>query len=60
MAGADRSGLISAVYLYKLKGKSPREASWQLSPLYGHVPLINPATKAMDDSFWGYVNSERN
>jgi protein tyrosine/serine phosphatase len=54
-AGADRTGLISALYCLVLEGKSAGESSQQLSIWYGHAPLIRPAVSAMDRSFIGYA-----
>ncbi len=48
-AGADRTGLASALYLYSIGDKN---ASRMLSIKYGHIP-IGP-TKAMDESFERY------
>ncbi len=48
-AGADRTGLVSALYLYSLGDEN---ASKMLSIKYGHIP-IGP-TKAMDESFRRY------
>lgn len=53
--GADRSGLVAALYVAELKGKSADEASEQLSLLYGHFPYLTSKTDAMDKSFWAYV-----
>ena len=56
-AGADRSGLIAAVYLFTIAGQRAEEASRQLSLLYGHFPYLLSKTGAMDRSFWRYVDS---
>jgi len=45
-AGADRTGLVSALYLYSIRDKN---ASRMLSIKYGHIPF--GPTKAMDESF---------
>ena len=55
-AGADRSGLVSALYCLAIKGQKPAEADRELSAWYGHVPLVRPRTIAMDHSFWRYVS----
>ncbi len=56
--GADRTGLVSALYLYSIKEKSAAEAGRELSMRYGHFPyLFWRDTKAMDDSFWRYVSN---
>ncbi|MFA5393595.1 MAG: dual specificity protein phosphatase family protein [Candidatus Ratteibacteria bacterium] len=51
LAGADRSGLVSAMYLYRFEGYSYEQARRQLSLIYGHNALLNPHTKAMDRAF---------
>lgn len=55
-SGADRTGLIGALYLYSIEGKSAESADRELSIFYGHVPyLFWRDTVAMDHSFWRYV-----
>jgi len=49
-AGADRSGLVSAVYLLEFEGYSYQKARRQLSFIYGHIPLLRPKTRAMDQA----------
>ena len=58
-AGADRTGLISAVYEFEVEGKTPQEADQQLAIRYGHFPYLTSKTSAMDDSFWSYVNGRK-
>jgi protein tyrosine/serine phosphatase len=55
--GADRSGLVSALYRFAIEGQKPDVADSELSIWYGHVPLIRPKVTAMDDSFWRYVSN---
>jgi protein tyrosine/serine phosphatase len=50
-AGADRTGLVSALYLYSIGDKN---ASRMLSLKYGHFPYLFSPTKAMDESFKNY------
>ena len=57
-AGADRSGLIAAVYLFKIEGQRAAAASHQLSLIYGHFPYLLSRTGAMDRSFWYYVGRQ--
>jgi protein tyrosine phosphatase (PTP) superfamily phosphohydrolase (DUF442 family) len=57
--GADRSGLVSALFLAEIEKRPADEAVSQLSILYGHFPYLMSKTRAMDDSFWAYVNSRR-
>jgi protein tyrosine/serine phosphatase len=57
--GADRSGLVSALFLAEIDKKPAGEAASQLSILYGHFPYLMSKTRAMDESFWAYVNSHR-
>jgi len=49
--GADRSGLVAAVYLANLRGVIVDEAAGQLSLYYGHFPWLTSGTGAMDESF---------
>jgi protein tyrosine/serine phosphatase len=50
-AGADRSGLISALYKLLIKKRPPEEAATQLSFRYGHFPWLGSRTIAMDRTF---------
>jgi protein tyrosine/serine phosphatase len=52
-AGADRTGLVSALYLYSVGDKN---ASEMLSVKYGHFPYLGSKTKAMDESFKKFVS----
>ena len=49
--GADRSGLVSAMYLYRVEGYPYEKARRQLSFIYGHNTLLYPDKKAMDRAF---------
>ncbi len=51
-AGADRSGLASALYLYSTGDKN---YSKMLSFKYGHFPYLGSKTKAMDISFKNWI-----
>jgi hypothetical protein len=55
--GADRSGLVAALYCFAIDEQSPLSALKELSVLNGHVPLIRPKVSAMDRSFWNYVTN---
>ncbi len=56
--GADRSGLVSALYLYALERQSADAAGGQLTILCGHFPyLFWRDTAAMDRSYWRYVTN---
>lgn len=57
LGGADRSGLVSALYLFALEGRSSDKAVRELSIWNGHVPLIRPKVTAMDNSFWRYASN---
>ncbi|WP_024789472.1 tyrosine-protein phosphatase [Lebetimonas sp. JH292] len=46
-AGADRTGLVSAAYLYLIGEKN----NSMLSIKYGHFPYLGSPTKAMDESY---------
>lgn len=50
-AGADRTGLASVIYLQQIAGVNEETAEWQLSPLYGHLPLPFLRTYAMDKTW---------
>lgn len=56
--GADRSGLVSALYCFAIDGETAEQADRQLTIWYGHVPLIRPKVIAMDNSFWRYVTNQ--
>jgi protein tyrosine/serine phosphatase len=57
-AGADRTGLISALYRLKVEGADPETSFKELSMWYGHVPLLRGRVIAMDNSFWNYVSND--
>lgn len=50
-SGANRAGLVSAIYELAVQRRSPAEASGQLSILYGHFPWFGSRTAAMDRAF---------
>ncbi len=56
-SGADRTSLISALYLYGIEGRSPEEAEQQFSMRYGHIPFLGNSTAAMDRAFRRYVRT---
>ncbi len=56
--GADRSGLVSALYEAEIAGKTPAVADEQLSLRYGHFPYLLSRTIAMDKSFWAFVKQQ--
>jgi len=49
--GADRSGIAAALYLAVIAKAGEEAAEWQLSPLYGHIPLPFAPAWAMDETF---------
>lgn len=56
--GADRTGLVSALYLAQKTGNS-NKAKEQLSLRFGHTPfLIHSDTKAMDESLDDYLANQ--
>ena len=56
-SGADRTGLVGALYLYSIEGRTARSADGQLNPFYGHLPfLFWSGSSAMDRSYWRYVH----
>lgn len=54
-AGADRSGLASALYLYAVGGQAPDEAGRALTLAHGHFPWLGSKTAAMGESFDAFV-----
>src|SRR5712692_5598481 len=56
-SGADRAGLVAALYRFSETGASAAEADRQLSLAYGHFPYLTSRSVAMDDSFWAFVHS---
>ena len=57
-SGADRSGLIAAVYLFAIEGQRAEAAAQQLAFFYGHFPYLWSRSGAMDRSFWRYVGHQ--
>jgi len=53
--GADRTGLVAALYLAEVEKWPATKAVGQLSLLYGHFPYLTSKTGAMDESFWAYI-----
>jgi protein tyrosine/serine phosphatase len=56
-SGADRSGLVAALYEYAVDGESAADADRQLSLVYAHFPYLTSRSGAMDDSFWAFVHA---
>ena len=54
-SGADRSGLVAALYEYAVRHAAAEQADQQLSLAYGHFPYLTSKSGAMDASFWAYV-----
>lgn len=57
-AGADRTGLASALYLYSVKHVPPAQASRALSLRYGHMPFYYNSSYAMDRTFARVVGAQ--
>lgn len=57
-AGADRTGLASALFELLVMEKPAREAASQLSFAYGHFPWLGSRTRAMDDAFWALAHDQ--
>jgi len=55
-SGADRAGLVAALYRFSETGASAVEADRELSLVYGHFPYLTSRSGAMDDSFWAFVH----
>jgi protein tyrosine/serine phosphatase len=58
LSGADRSGLIAALYLFAIEGQRAETAAQQLSLFYGHFPYLWSRSGAMNRSFWRYVGRQ--
>lgn len=56
-AGADRTGLVTALYRYVIQHRSPEDADKELSLVYGHFPYLTSKTGAMDASFLDYIHT---
>jgi protein tyrosine/serine phosphatase len=57
-SGADRSGLVAAIYEYAIAARPAGEAEEQLSLRFGHVPYLWSRTGAMDRSFEIFVRQK--
>ena len=55
IGGADRTSLVSALYLYGVLNKSKEEAWEQMNWYYGHLPYFRPHVLAMDKSLSNYI-----
>jgi len=56
-SGADRTGLVSALYRYAVEGQGTEEAEQELSLWYAHFPYLMSGSRAMDDSARAYFRS---
>jgi protein tyrosine/serine phosphatase len=57
LSGADRTGLVAALFLADVEKRSIYEAADQLSLKYGHFPYLTSDTGAMDETYWAYVRA---
>ena len=57
-SGADRTGLVSALYRLAEERENAHQADRELSLVYGHFPYLTSRSKAMDDSFWAFVGTQ--
>lgn len=56
--GADRTGLVAALYHYGIEGQSAAVADGELTVGYGHMPAgLGLGASAMDRSFWHYASN---
>lgn len=55
--GADRSGLVAALYQHGIAGRPVEEAEDQLSFYYGHFPWLWSKSGAMDIAFEKYAEA---
>jgi protein tyrosine/serine phosphatase len=59
-SGADRTSLVSALYLEEVEQADPAVASQQLSLYYGHLPpFLGAESSAMDRTFWRVARTDR-
>jgi len=59
-AGADRTSLATALYLYKIKNLPASKAEKEgISIEYGHFPWLGSKTIAMDESFKNYIKGQK-
>ncbi|AEA33166.1 phosphatase PAP2 family protein [Hippea maritima] len=58
-AGADRSGLVSAIWKYYVENYPIKRSDEQLSLLYLHFPYLGSPSEAMDKSFWIFVKKAK-
>lgn len=54
-SGADRTGIASTMYLAVIEEVDEEEAEWQLSPLYGHLPIPILSRAWPMDVSWEYI-----
>jgi protein tyrosine/serine phosphatase len=54
-SGADRAGLVAALYRFAEGGATAEEAAGELSLLYGHFPYLTSRSGAMDASLQAFV-----
>jgi protein tyrosine/serine phosphatase len=54
-SGADRTGLVAALFRFAIEGAGADVSDRQLSLVYGHFPYLLSRTGVMDQSFWAYV-----
>ena len=59
-AGADRSGLVSAIWGYYVEKYSISRSDEQLSLFYLHFPYFGSPSEAMNRSFWIFVKKTKN
>lgn len=54
-SGADRTGLVAALFRFVDEHARAEDADAELSLAYGHFPYLTSRTVAMDESFWWFV-----
>lgn len=59
-SGADRTGLVTALYRYGIDNVPATEAKMQLSLWYGHVPWLEHRTAAMDRALTAFIAAHPN
>lgn len=56
-SGADRTGLVAALYRYAIEHQPAAQAAGELSLRYGHFPYLTSGTGAMDAGFAAFVQA---
>ncbi len=58
ISGADRTGLVAALYRFAITGASAAVADRELSLIYGHFRYLTSRSVAMGDSFRAFIREK--